>query len=265
MSLARACAAEAIKAATLPAVWAGVMVALLGSAAVTMLNAVTVRQAVSRGAGGQLSDTSPFETGFAAIPVLVVVGCVIIGVVLIGSEYTAGRTEAGGARQVATTIAALPHRPTLLIAKALVVVVAAGGTALVSIPTNIGLAKAIIGGRGVETVSSEEALTRSLGAGLYCILTALIAMAITTLTRSGTMPLIVLIANSSVVSASLLLTRITPAAHWLPDTAGRELFGFPPEYSIPGGLSAAPGALVMGAWALTLMVVACVVFTRRDA
>lgn len=265
MRLLRAVSVELMKAATLPAVWTGVLVAVCGCAAITALNAFTVRQAIATGTEHQVSDTSPFETAFAAIPVLGVVASIVIGVVIIGSEYTAGRTESGGARQIATTLSAVAHRPTLFVAKALVVIVAVGGTALIAIPASIGLAQAIIAEGGVETVSGEQAVSRSLGAALYWCLMALMAMAITTITRSGVLPLAVLIANSSVVSLSLLLTRLTPVAHWLPDSAGRELFGFPSEYAIEGGLDATQGASVMGAWTLALLIVAGMVFSRRDA
>ena len=93
----------------------------------------------------------------------------------------------------------------------------------------------------------------------------LIAFAITVLARSGIIPLIILIANSSVVSVSLLLTNLTPAAHWLPDMAGRNLFGFPADSVVPGGLDPTPGAIVMAGWALALLIVAGIVFRRRDA
>lgn len=265
MSLWNPFGSELRKTATLPAAWAGVLVALLGSAAITALNALTVRGAVAAGTPERLADTSPFETGFAAMPIIGVVGAVVIGVVVIGSEYTADRAESGGARQIATTLAATPHRPTLFIAKALIVLVFVAMTALVTIPGNIALARAIIGGAGIETVTPAEAVTRSLGTALYWALMGLIALSITTLTRSGVIPLVILIANSSIVSFSLLLTNLTPLAHWLPDMAGRKLFGFPSEYVVQGGLDPVPGAMVMGGWALVLMVVAGIVFTRRDA
>ena len=91
----------------------------------------------------------------------------------------------------------------------------------------------------------------------------LIAFAITVVTRSGIVPLIVLIVNSSLVSVSLLLTRLTPLAHWLPDLAGRRLFGG--VSTVEGGLDAVPGGLVMSAWTLALLLVAGFVFARRDA
>lgn len=265
MSLGNVFGAELRKTATLPAAWAGIAFALLGSVAITVLNAISVRSAVAAGTPERVAGTSPVETGFTSMPIIGVVGAVVIGVIVIGSEYTADRAESGGARQISTTLAATPHRTTVFVAKVLIVLTFVAMIALVTIPGNIALAAAIIGDAGTETVTQAEAVRRSLGTALYWVLMGLIALSITALTRSGIIPLIVLIANSSVVSFSLLLTNLTPLAHWLPDMAGRALFGFPPEQVVQGGLEGVPGAIVMGSWTLALLVVASIAFRRRDA
>lgn len=265
MSLGNATLSELRKTATLPATWAAVTLTLLGSVAITVLNALTVRRALSAGTPELVADTSSFETGFTAMPIIGVVGAIVVGVTVIGSEYTADRAESGGARQITTTLTATPHRTTLFASKAMIVLAFVTMMALVTIPGNIALAGAIIGDAGTETVSLTEAVNRSLGTALYWALMGLLAFSITVLTRSGIIPLLVLITNSSVVSFSLLLTNVTPLAHWLPDMAGRNLFGFPPESVVQGGLEPVPGAVVMGSWALALLVVAGIVFRRRDA
>ncbi|MFY7064637.1 ABC transporter permease [Nocardiopsis changdeensis] len=247
--------AELRKAASLPATGVAVLVALLGSALITLLNALSARS-------GTEGLTSPFEVGYAAVP-LGTVGAVVLGVVVVSSEYTSNSPDAGGGRQITATLAAVPSRVRLLLAKALTVVLAVAATAAVTIPASVGVARLVIGGDAAETVTPEEMLHRFLGATLYWVLTGLIAFAITVLTRSGVVPLIVLIVNSSLVSFSLLLTRLTPLAHWLPDMAGRRLFGG--LGTVEGGLDAVPGALVMAAWTLGLLVVAAAVFSRRDA
>lgn len=254
MSLLRTILAELRKTATLPGAWAGMAVAVLGSVALTILNAVTVRGAVTSGQPERVADTSPFETAFAMMP-LGTVGAVVIGVVAMSSEYTAARTDAGGGRQITTT----------LTAKALSVIVLVTAIAIVAVPLSVVVANVIIGDAGTEIVSIDHAVRRWAGGALYWTLTGLIAFAITVLARSGIIPLIILIANSSVVSFSLLLTNLTPLAHWLPDMAGRNLFGFPEDSVVPGGLEPIPGAIVMGCWTLALLIVAGVVFRRRDA
>lgn len=254
--------AELRKAVSLPASWVAVAVTLLGSVGVTVLNAVAARTALDSGAPESRGFSSAFETAYAAVP-LGTVGAVVIGVVVMSSEYAANSTDAGGGRQITATLAAVPRRAGLLVAKALTVVLLVALIAAVTIPAAAGVARLVIGAGPPETVGLADALVRSLGAALYWTLTGLIALAITTLARSGIIPLVVLITNSSLVSVSLLLTNLTPLAHWLPDLAGRRLFvGMP---TVDGGLDAVPGALVMAAWTAALLGVAGVVFSRRDA
>ncbi len=262
MTLMRALVAELRKAATLPGVWAGAGVAALGSVALTVLNASIARAAIDAGEPQRVADTSPFETAFSAMP-LGTVGAVVIGVVIVSSEYARGRAEAGGARQITTTLAAIPGRTTVLVAKAVTLVLAVAAVVAVTLPASVGVALLLIGGDGSETVTLGDAVARGLGGTLYWTLMGLLALAIAMLTRGGIIPLVVLIANSSVVSISILLTNLTPLAHWLPDLAGRRLFDGP--YMMEGGLDALPGGLVMAGWALLMLGIAGVVFARRDA
>jgi ABC-2 type transport system permease protein len=254
-------AAELRKTVTLPASWIAVAVTLLGSTGITVLNAFAARAALDSGDPGSGTFASAFETAYAAVP-LGTVGAVVIGVVTMSSEYTSNSTDAGGGRQITATLAASPSRTGLLVAKVLTVVLLVVATAALTIPAGVGVARLIIGDTA-PGLAPDAALTRTLGATLYWVLTGLIAFAVTVLTRSGIVPLVVLIANSSLVSVSLLLTRITPLAHWLPDMAGRRLFGG--LSTVEGGLDAAPGGLVMAAWTLGLLAIAGLVFSRRDA
>lgn len=261
MTLLHALAAELRKATTLPAVWAGIAAALVGSLGITVLTAVTAGSSTG-GAEGLLTHTSPFESGYSAAP-FGTVGAVVIGVILMSSEYSANSPDAGGGRQLTSTLTATPRRFVMLIAKAITVILLVATTALVTLPACFVVARVIIGGDAQETVTLQEGLLRWLGAALFWTLMGLLAFAITVLTRSGTVPLIVLIMNSSVVSVSLLLTNITPLAHWLPDMAGRRLFSG--LDTVDGGLEALPGALVMAAWTAVLLAVAGAAFSRRDA
>ena len=254
--------AELQKMLALPGVWTGAAVAVLGTAALTLLNAVGVRDALVAGRPEDTGYGSAFDTAFAAMPIGTV-GAVVIGVIAVSSEYTANSPDAGGGRQIGTTLVAVPRRASVLVAKVTAVVLLVIATAVVAVPASVALAEAIIGDAATATVPLDEAVRRCLGAALYWTLTALLALAVTVFTRSGVVPLLVLVVNSSLVSVSLLLTMLTPLAHWLPDMAGRRLFG--DVDTVAGGLSPGPGALVMAAWALALLAVAGTVFSRRDA
>ncbi|MFF8818900.1 ABC transporter permease [Leucobacter sp. NPDC015123] len=264
-AFAGALASEARKLLALPGIWIAIAIATIGSACITAFNAMTVRSAVEAGDTSSLADTSAFEAGFAAVPIIGVVGAIVIGSLAIGSEYTTDRAEAGGGRQIATTLAATPRRVGLYIAKALNVCALTAALAVVSIPGNYALARELVGDAGVETVTLESGISRAGGAALYWALMALIAFAITGLARSVMVPLTVLIANGSLVSFSLLMRGVTPLADYLPDMAGRNLFGFPPEFTVEGGLAPIPGAIVMACWALGLLLIGGIAFQRRDA
>ncbi|MGW6006566.1 ABC transporter permease [Oerskovia enterophila] len=255
-------AAELQKMVALPGVWTGAAVAVLGTAALTLLNAVGVRDALVAGRPEDTGYGSAFDTAFAAMPIGTV-GAVVIGVIAVSSEYTANSPDAGGGRQIGTTLVAVPRRVSVLVAKVTAVVLLVIATAVAAVPASVALAEAIIGDAATATVPLDEAVRRCLGAALYWTLTALLALAVTVFTRSGVVPLLVLVVNSSLVSVSLLLTMLTPLAHWLPDMAGRRLFG--DVDTVAGGLAPGPGALVMTAWAVALLVVAGTVLSRRDA
>ena len=264
MTILRTVAAELRKTVTLPATSAALAVAALGSIAITALNAVGVRNALADGHPELVAYTSPVEAVFSAVP-LGTVGAVILGVIVMSSEYTANSSDAGGGRQITATLTATPRPLAVLGAKAVAVVLLVAATAAVTVPASLALADAVIGDAAPAPDRLGDTIARSLGVGLYWALTALIALAITVLTRSGIVPLIVLIANSSLVSVSLLLTNLTPLARYLPDLAGIRLFERDEFIALDDALDPVTGALVMAAWAAGLLAVAAVVFNRRDA
>jgi hypothetical protein len=263
MSLRHALAAELRKTATLPAALVAVAVAALGSSGITLLNAFSVRSAVTSGRPGLVAYTSPVEAAFSAAP-LGTVGAVILGVVAISSEYTANSSDAGGGRQISATLTAMPRRLTVLTAKAVSVVLLVAVTAAVTIPASLALAYGVIGHATTSPADPGDIIARSLGVAVYWALTGLLAMAITVLTRSGIAPLIVLIVNSSLVSVSLLLTKLTSMARYLPDLAGIRLFSRD-TIAFDDPLGPLTGGLVMTAWTVGVLTIAAGVLTRRDA
>jgi ABC-2 type transport system permease protein len=261
MSLLHAVAAELRKTATLPATRVAVAITVPGTVGITLLNSVTVRNAVESGRTGLVFSTSPVEVAFSAAP-LGTVGAVILGVVAISSEYTATATDAGGGRPITATLTGTPQRLAVLVAKALAVVLLVVATAAVTLPACLAVAHLVVGGAPAPG-GLGDMIGRSAGAALYWVLTGLIALAITVFTRSGIVPLVVLIANSSLVSVSLLLSKLTPLARYLPDLAGSGLFTISTAVDDP--LDPLTGGLVMTAWVVGFLTVAAVAFHRRDA
>ncbi|MEU8611290.1 ABC transporter permease [Actinoplanes sp. NPDC048791] len=222
--------AELLKLAGLPSAWVAVALSLLLPPLVVLLNSRTVAN-------------SP-DTGFLELTVGVL-GPLVLGTVAAGSEYRGG--------QIATSLVCVPSRMRLLAAKTAALVLSVAVTAVVSAVVTLAVAGVLGGGTG----------PRIAGVVVYWVLNALLAYGITLLTRSGVLPLTLLIVNSTVVSVSFLLTKLTPLAAYLPDLAGAQMFIEP--HDVGTDLTPVTAGLVMGAWVAVLLGVAAYVFHRRDA
>jgi hypothetical protein len=133
--------------------------------------------------------------------------------------------------------------------------------AVLSLPATLGIAWALLpGDYGLDL---PAAVRRGAGLTVYWLLMGLIALSITLLARNTLVPLVVFTVNGGLVSFSLLLSRVTNLARYLPDVAGLRLFTTDTALADP--LPLALGAIVMAAWAVTLLTAACLVFVRRDA
>lgn len=255
--MTRTLRAELRKALTLPAVFVGCAVMAGSMVALTVLNALSAR--------GDDATESAVDIAFYGAPVGIV-GALVIAVVLVSSEYTANSPDAGGGRQVSTSLIAMPSRMGLLVAKAITMVLIVVPMAAVAILASIGVAMVMLDDLVGGGVGWEEGSRRATAVIGYWMLIALMALAVTVLTRSGVIPLVFFIVNSTVLPPSFLLSRVTDLAFWLPDTSGLAMLSFGIGQSADeAALSMLPGALVMAAWALGLLVVAGLVLRRRDA
>ncbi|OKK01506.1 ABC transporter permease [Amycolatopsis sp. CB00013] len=237
----RAYRGELRKLTSLPSVWAAVAIGVLLPAILTFLNA---RAAARRGGNVDLGFQ---ELAFG------VVGAIILGVVAVSSEYTTEGENAGGGRQITTSLTVVPSRRRLLITKlaAMVTVVAALATVSSAITLTI-----------VEALGVSD-FGRLPGVVLYWVLTALLASGLTLVTRNGILPLTVLILNTSVVTVTYLLTKLTPLAAFFPDLAGFRMFI--ERVELPVRLSPVTGGLVMTAWVAALLAAGFLLFRGRDA
>lgn len=259
MNFVRALRAEFQKLYTLPSVWLGLAITIAGSAVITWISA-----SQSQPPTAQDGHYPSLENAFTGIPILGLAGMLVIAILAIGSEYAVDEPDAGGSRQISTTLGAAPGRTRVIVAKAVTITVTTLVAAAITIPLNIAFAQSLAG-PGAAVAPLDVVLPRAIGTAWYWLCMALIAFAVTVFTRSSAFPLLFFIANSSLVSVTFLLTRVTKLADWLPDMAGRNLFGFPPRLIDPGGLDPEIGWIVMGAWAAGALIAAAITFIRRDA
>ncbi|MEV4121692.1 hypothetical protein [Micromonospora sp. NPDC049645] len=243
--------AELRKLLGLPTAWIGLVLGTLTAPVIVLLNAPYTRRAIAAGTLTDPSDLGMRDLGVGLI------GPIILGVIVVSSEYTSTGPDTPGARQLTATLVAVPDRLRLLVAKTTALVLVVAVQATVTTAATLTLTQVL---HGIHAPAPAPA--RVAAAILYWTLTALLAYAITLITRNGIVPLTLLIINSSVVSVSYLLTKVTDLASYLPDIAGAQMFigtaGFPVE------IAPVTAGMVMTAWVVALLGLGAVLFQRRD-
>ncbi len=253
----RALTAELSKLTSLLSFWVALATGLIVPTAIAALNSVSTRKELDLGSETAVGiDMGYQELAFG------VIGAIIIGVIAVSNEYFTESAESGGGRQITTSLIAVPSRLRFLLAKATAVAVVSAVLASAAAVATMAAIRIVLGEHAPEMGS--EAIPRLAGIVCYWVLTALLAFGITVLTRHGVIPLAILIVNTSVVTVTYLLTRLTSLAYYLPDMAGIRMFIRNLEDST---VEIAPlvGGLVMTAWVAALLIIAAIVFCRRDA
>ncbi|UQZ36972.1 ABC transporter permease [Paenibacillus sp. PK3_47] len=245
----RAFKAELSKLFSLPGIWLAFLIGAFAPAVIAALDSAAQKEEIIAGVSSRLP-----EVGYIGLA-LGVQGVIIAGVLAVSSEFLTESSESGGGRQITTSLAAVSSRIYFLLAKAGAVTVISILLCMVAIVTTLSATHLILG----DYTPSFEWF-KLTGAICYWIFTALLAFSFTVLTKNAMIPLAVLMINSSVVSLSVLLSKATTLAYYLPDRAGVEMFilmsdRFHPPFT---------GGLVMLAWVIVLFIVAAAVFQRRD-
>ncbi|MFI6236834.1 hypothetical protein ACIBD9_25020 [Micromonospora sp. NPDC050784] len=243
--------AELRKLLGLPTAWVALVLGTLAAPLIVVLNAPYTRRAIAAGTVTDTSDLGLRDLGLGLI------GPMILGVIVVSSEYTSTGPDSPGARQLTTTLTAVPDRLRLLTAKTTALVLVVAAQAAVTAAAALSLARVLHGDHARTPTAARVA-----GAILYWTLTALLAYAITLITRNGIVPLTLLIVNNTVVSVSYLLTKVTDLAAYLPDIVGARMFIRAADF--PVEISPLTAGLVMTAWVVALLAVGAVLFHRRD-
>lgn len=243
----RAFNAELSKLFSLPGVWLAFLIGVLAPPIIAALDSIAEKEDIIEGVSTRLSEVGYIGLGLG------VQGIIILGVLAVSSEYLTESSESGGGNQITTSLTVVSSRLHFLLAKASAVTVVSVLLSIVAILTTVSATNLILG----EYAPAFE-VSRLIGAVCYWTFTALLAFGITVLTKNGIIPLVVLMVNSSVVTVSYLLTKVTKLAFYLPDRAGSDMFmsdGFHTPFT---------GGLIMFAWVAVLFIVAAIVFHRRD-
>lgn len=245
----RALHAELTKLLSLPGIWLSILIGAVAPAFLAAMDGMAQKEKIIAGISTRLP-----EVGYIGLA-LGVQGVIILGVLAVSSEYATESSESGGGKQITTSLTVVPSRLGFLLAKAGAVALISLLLSVVAIMTTLAATHNVLG----EYTPVFEG-SKLFGVVCYWVLTALLAFGITVLTKNGLIPLAVLIINTSFVSFSFLLSKVTKLALYLPDRVGIEMFMLTNDRFLPPYL----GGLVMFAWVAVLFIVAALVFHRRD-
>jgi hypothetical protein len=260
-TLGRAVHAEWIKIRSLRSTWIG-----MASVVLVMIGFGAIATAVSTGSitGPQDGDGGPFGGGGTLSTVLTGANFAVLLIGVLGS--LAGAREYGS-RMITATVAAVPRRGQVVVAKTVALAAVVIPTALIAVMGTYGVGMGILSANDAATVSltDDGVLTSLLGMAGYLTAIALLGLGLGIVLRS--------VAGSigAVVGGILILPNLAGAL--LPDSWDTVLKFLPSsaasaftEVTAAGGstLSAGAGVAVLAAWVVAVIGAAAFTIRRRD-
>lgn len=191
----------------------------------------------------------------------------ILAVLAIGGEYTTG--------MIRTTFAAMPHRGTVLAAKAAIVAGLALAAGIVAVAGSLLAGALILPGHGFTqargfpalSLADPPVLRAAVGSVLYLALIALLALGVAAAVRDSAVAVGVVL---SLLYLFPIVAGVAVSPHWQrhleqagPTTAGLAVAATRDLASQPIGPWAGLG--VLAAWAAAALLVGAVLLSRRDA
>ncbi|MEK5032188.1 ABC transporter permease [Paenibacillus sp. FSL R7-0302] len=253
--------AEISKLLSLPGIWLALLIGALAPAVVAAIDSLAQKEDILAGVSTRLPEVGYIGLGFG------IQGVIILGVLAVSSEFRTESSEGAGGQQISTSLMVVSSRLQLFLVKAVAVSVISILLCILAVILIVPTTRYILG-----DYAPLLEWTRLAGAVCYWTFTALLAFGLTLLTKQGMIPLTVLMINSSLVSFSVLLAKVTKLAFYLPDRAGLEMFMFTKDGVAPAATGSVfdsyhtpvTGGLIMFAWVAVLLGTAAIVFHRRD-
>jgi ABC-type transport system involved in multi-copper enzyme maturation permease subunit len=220
---------------------------------------------ISNGFAGNYSSSSPSDQATFDPTNISLTGLIlgqlaigVLGVLTVTSEYSTG--------MIRTSLAAVPRRGRLLVAKA-------GVFAAVSLVVGevvsflaFFLGQSIMSGRAPHATLSQPFVLRAVfGAGLYLAVLGLLAIGIGTILRHSAGAITILVAVAFVLPAlsnALPSSWRHPVQKYLPTNAGSQIFAV---HHGTHDLTAWAGFLVFCVYTAVVLAVGCWLLLRRDA
>jgi ABC-type transport system involved in multi-copper enzyme maturation permease subunit len=185
---------------------------------------------------------------------------IVLGVIVITSEYTTG--------SIRSTFAAAPQRTGILAAKAAVIGAVAVTAGIASAFAAFFTGQALLAGKGLgTTIGAPGALRSVLGAGLYLAVLGLLALGLGSLIRrtaGGIAAAIGLIVILPVLVQGLPASWQAALTRYLPSVAGQAVIGRT-KFAAPGPvLSPWAGFALFCGYTAVVLITAAFTLHRRD-
>ena len=245
---------EWIKVKTVKSTWITLLVAFVVTAGLgAVISAVTNSQWNSMSPSDRLTFDAT-STSFSGV-YLGQLAVIVFAVLVVGNEYSSGMIRA--------TLAAVPQRVTLLLAKTAVVLLLVLPVALVTSFVTFFLGQALLGDHGVS-IGAPDVLRAVIGMALYMTLIALLSLGVGFMLRKPVLSLGLLMPFFFLISPILsAVPKVKNVARYFPDTAGSQMVHVVGSTSVPYGPLA--GFFICLAWAAACLLGGYALLKRRDA
>lgn len=277
VNFGRVVTSEWIKVTTVPStviLIISTVIVMVGLAALAAwATTITAQSFEAAGGSGTANPTPPGAPDFATFdpaaealtipPSGIIFGQLLIAslaVVLIASEWTTG--------MIRSTMVAVPKRIPALLGKNLIVALVSFVVGALSAVLSYAVAQPILAGEEIDfSIMAGGVLPSIMNTGTYLAFIAVISMSIGALLRNTAGGVVTAVALFFVVPL-IIVNLISGLADWIPDAArflptnaGSQLIAITIE---DGALTQLEGGLVMGAWALVLLIISLIVTKKRD-
>jgi ABC-2 type transport system permease protein len=260
-TLGRAIHSEWIKIRSLRSTWIG-----MAAAAIIMIGFGAIAAASSTGSvAGPGDGDGPFGSG--GDPLATVLTGATFAVLLIGVLASLGGAREFGSRMITATVASVPRRWQVVVAKAVALAAVVIPTAMIATLGSYGVGMGILSAGDAPTVSltDDGVLTSLLGMIGYLTAIALIGLGMGILLRSVAGSIGVVVGGILIlpnIAGALLPDSWDTLLQYLPSSAAAAIT----KVESAGGstLSAGAGAAVLAAWVLAALGAAVLTMRRRD-
>jgi ABC-2 type transport system permease protein len=180
---------------------------------------------------------------------------IVFAVLVVGNEYSSG--------MIRVTLAAVPKRPSLLLAKAAAVLGLVLPVALATSFVTFFLGQALLGDHGTS-LGDTHVLRAVLGMAIYMTFIALFSLGVGFMLRKPVLSLGLLMPFFFLISPILAnIPKVKTVARYFPDSAGSQMVHVVGDSSVPYGPLA--GFFICLAWVVVALAGGYAVFKYRDA